>query len=122
MNANAKLNAASHFCMSLPGKRWHGIALLILGFLVGLSAGAQTLSINDAVRTYSTLSNTVVTMTGRAELRLIGTGDPMAGSVVHLNSPDAWLVLNNVRPSVAAATFLGRVRVNGVNAVLNTHE
>ena len=84
-----------------------------------LLAGAQTLDIHDAVKTYATLSNTTVTMTGRAELRITGTGNPIAGSVIHLNSPDAWLLMTGFAPSQVASTFLSRVRVNGANAVLD---
>lgn len=83
------------------------------------SAAAQTLDIHDAVRSYTTLSNTTVTMTGRAELRVTGTGDPIGGSIIHLNSPDAWLLLPAIAPSQVASTFLSRVRVNGASAVLD---
>ncbi|HEY0551540.1 MAG TPA: glycosyl hydrolase, partial [Verrucomicrobiae bacterium] len=96
-------------------------ALLALLLLFPLVLTAQTLDIHDAVRTYTTLSNTTVTMSGRAELRLTGAGDPMLGSLVHLNSPEAWLVLAGVRPSQAASSFLGRVRINGANAVINSN-
>jgi hypothetical protein len=94
-------------------------AILACLFLFPLLAAAQALHLHDAVRTFATLSNTTVTMTGRAELRLAGAGDPMVGSFIHLNSPDAWLLLSSVAPSQVASAFLGRVRVNGANAVLN---
>lgn len=92
-------------------------AALILGF--PLLAGAQALDIRDAARSYATLTNTTVTLSGRAELRLTGTNDPLPGCVIHLNSPDAWLLLTAISPSTANSTFLSRVRVNGANAVLN---
>jgi hypothetical protein len=81
------------------------------------TSGAQTLDIRDAVRTVASLTNTTVTLSGRAELRVTGTGDPLAGSVIDLNSPDAWLLLSGISPSQVASTFLGRVRVNGATAV-----
>ena len=87
----------------------------LLVFFTSL-AGAQTLDMHDAVKTFAALSNTTVTMSGRAELRITGTGDPLAGSVVNLNSPDAWLLLVNLAPSQVASTFLSRVRVNGASA------
>src|SRR5437870_4171148 len=95
--------------------------LLLLAALVHccLTARAQTLDIRDAVRTYATLTNTTVTMSGRAELRITGTGDPIPGCVIQLNSPDAWLLMTGILPSQAASTFLSRVRVNGANAALD---
>jgi hypothetical protein len=81
----------------------------------------QTLDIHDAVRTYTGLTNTTVTMSGRAELRITGAGDAIPGCVIHLDSPDAWLLMTSVLPSQVSSTFLSRVRVNGANAVLNSN-
>ena len=82
---------------------------------------AQTLSIADDIQTYATLTNTAVTLSGRAELRLTGTGDPMPGCTVNLNSPNAWLLLSEIQPSAVVSTFLSRVRVNGAAAVLDNN-
>ena len=94
-------------------------AFLAMLLFLPLLASAQTLDIRDAVKSFATLSNTTVMMSGRAELRVTGTNDPFPGCVIHLNSPDAWLLLPSVAPSQVASTFLGRVRVNGANAVLD---
>ncbi len=95
------------------------VAFLAVFLCLPLLAAAQTLDLHDAVKSYTTLSNTTVTMTGRAELRITGTGNPIAGSIIHLNSPDTWLLLTGFTPSQVASTFLSRVRVNGANAVLD---
>ena len=92
------------------------IVLLAALVLSSPAAMAQTVDLHDAVRTFPGLTNTTVTMSGRAELRITGAGDPLPGCVVHLNSPDAWLLLSGLRPS-QASPLLGRMRVNGVNAV-----
>ncbi len=104
-----------------PLRRSRLNASLALLLLFPLLLTAQTLDIRDAVKTYATLSNTTVTMSGRAELRITGTGDPIPGSVIHLNSPDAWLLMTGLAPSQVASTFLSRVRVNGANAVLDSN-
>lgn len=80
-----------------------------------LLAVGQTLDLHDAVRSVARLTDTTVTLTGRSELRVTGADDPLPGCVVHLNSPDAWLVLSGLRPSQAVA-LLGRVRVDGAAA------
>ena len=94
------------------------VCLIVPPFLP-LLAPAQTLDIHDAVKSFATLTNTTVTISGRAELRVTGTNDPLPGCVIHLNSPDAWLLLSAISPSTANSTFLSRVRVNGANAVLD---
>jgi hypothetical protein len=60
-------------------------------------------------------------MTGRSELHLTGGGDPFPGCVIHLNSPDAWLFLREIRPFTLNGSFLGRIRVNGANASTSTN-
>src|SRR4051812_49326811 len=104
--------------------RKRNAAVLLLAFFFAfapLLARAQALDIHDAVRTYATLTNMTVTMSGRAELRITGTGDSIPGCLIQLNSPDAWLVMTSILPSQVASTFLSRVRVNGANAVLDVN-
>ncbi len=93
-------------------KLWFAVAVLF-----PLLAGGQTLSISNGVHTYVALTNITVIMTGRCELRITTPTNPIPACVVHLNSPDAWLVLPNIRPSAAASGYLGSIRVNGANAV-----
>ena len=50
--------------------------------------GDATLDLNNQSQTYATLPDTVVTMTGRSQLRITASTSPMTGSMVHLNSPD----------------------------------
>ncbi len=94
----------------------------IFAMVLSIAARGQTLNIANDVQTAATLAtNTTVTMTGRSELIITGTGDPIPGCVIHLNSPDAWLFMRSFRPSAVNTTFLSRIRVNGANAVLNTN-
>ena len=95
--------------------------VLVFCALIPLSGTAQTLAINNDVQRLATLASTTVTMTGKSELHLTGTGDPMVGSLINLNSTDAWFFLDNIVPSKMASTFLGRVKVNGAAAVLDTN-
>ena len=116
-------------CAHLAGSRLRGKgtgrALLcwLLGVLcfLPLVASAQTLAINNDIQTYATLASTTVTMTGRSELRITGASSPISGSVIHLNSPDAWFFMTNILPSVVSATYLSQVRVNGALATVNTN-
>lgn len=85
-----------------------------------LSATAQTLAVDDSVQSYSTLTNTTVTMTGKSELHLTGTGNPIAGSTIHLNSEDSWLWFERLRPT-SADDYLGQIKINGATAVHGTN-
>jgi len=77
------------------------------------------LAIHDDVLERETARNMEITMTGRAELHIVGRNDPVAGSTFHLDSPDAWLFFRGIQPSVVAGQYLGQVRVNGRPAGLD---
>lgn len=85
------------------------------------SANAQTLVISNGVHLLPGLTNTTVILTGRCELRIIGTNNPVSGCTIHLNSSDAWLLLLNVKPSVAVSTVIPQVRINGAGAVADSN-
>ncbi len=89
--------------------------------MTALPAMAQTLALHNDTRTVTTLTNTTVTMTGRSHLRVTGTASPIAGSVIHLNSPEAWFFMTNVLPSAVNSTYIGQLRVNGATAVNGTN-
>ncbi len=56
----------------------------------------QTLTIPGGIQTYFNLTTTTVSMSNRCELRITGTNNPIAGSPIHLNSPDAWFILPGI--------------------------
>ena len=78
------------------------------------------LAVSDSVQTYPTLTNTTVTVTGKSELHITGTSNPISGSTIHLNSEDAWLWFDNLRPTTAD-DYLGQIKVNGATAVHGTN-
>ncbi|MDQ3814570.1 MAG: glycoside hydrolase family protein [Armatimonadota bacterium] len=99
-------------------------SLMVLGVLIlcplacrAQPGGPQLLNISSSIQTYETLADKTVTLTGRAELHVTGSGNPIRGCQINLDSPDAWLFLENVRPSAVLATNLAQIRVNGAPAV-----
>ncbi len=81
------------------------------------SGPLQALTLDNESATHSSLSGETITLTGRAELHLTGSGDPLAGCTVHLQSEDAWVFFANVRPSYVSSNILSRFRVSGSLAV-----
>lgn len=89
----------------------------VVTFAVAVAtAHAQMLNLTEGVHTVSTLTDTTVVMTGRSELHLTHATAPFSGSVVHLNSPDAWVCFPNIRPATVAGSHLSQIRVNGAVA------
>ncbi|MEK7951422.1 LamG-like jellyroll fold domain-containing protein [Luteolibacter sp. Y139] len=94
--------------------------ILLAAFLVFAGrAGAQTLDNEKA--SYATLTSATVTMTGHSELTITGSGDPIPGCTIHLNSEDSWVFFQNVSPTTVVSTLLSRLRVNGATAVADTN-
>ena len=97
------------------------LVTVVLHWMLGAAVEAQTLNITNDVQTHATLASTAVTLSGKAELRITGTGDPIAGCTINLTSADTWLFMTNLAPSSVVSTFLARVQVNGAPAVADSN-
>jgi autotransporter-associated beta strand protein len=107
--------------MKLKLRRCLPFGLVVLLLACPLLATAQTLSVTSGVHIYHALTNTTVTLTGHSELRITASTQPMPGCIIHLNSPNAFFVLPNIKPSTVVSSLLGQVRVNGATAVADSN-
>lgn len=101
-----------------------GLLLRVVVFLglSALAASSQTLVLNQEVhRSDALAANTVATLTGKSELHITDGGDPIPGCTIHLNSEDSWVFFHSIAPSAVVTNLLGRFRVNGANAVVDTN-
>jgi len=98
---------------------WVGWVLALLWATTGAAWG-QGLVLDAGVRKLGALSGTSAVLSGRCELWLTNA-TPLSAATVHLDSPDAWLILASVRPSAVVASFLGQGRVGGVAAVADAN-
>ncbi|MCB1129735.1 MAG: hypothetical protein KDN05_01305, partial [Verrucomicrobiae bacterium] len=95
--------------------------LLPVGLVLSAGALHGQLAIDDSVRSFTSLTNTTVTLTGRSELHITGTSNPVSGSTIHLNSHDSWLFFDKIRPNTVNSSYIGQVRVNGSPAAHGTN-
>jgi len=79
----------------------------------------QNVTLTDRVVRVNTTFNTNFIISGKTDLHLQGEVTPLINSSVELNSEDAWLFFDNVKPSDVTAKYLDKVTVNGVSAVNN---
>ncbi len=98
--------------MPRPAPTW-----IVLGAFLATQALAPGLDLDGESATFASLPSETVTLTGRSELHLTDPGDPIPGTLVNLDSPDAWLFFHAVQPSDANSNLLPRIRVNGDPAV-----
>ena len=96
------------------------LALLTIVAGFPLLAMAQTV-ITNGVQTYATLSGVTVTMSNRCELRVTSATAPLTSCTINLNSPDAWLFLTGVKPSVVASTYLSQIKITNGAAVADSN-
>jgi autotransporter-associated beta strand protein len=92
-----------------------------LFLLTPLVAPAQSLIITNGVQTYPALTNTIVTLSNRCELRITAATTPISNCLIHLNSADSFFVLANIKPSAVVASYLSQVRINGAVAVADNN-
>jgi hypothetical protein len=104
------MTSSTHFA----GRRLATRLAVVLGSFLLATTGFALDIVNDIHRV-ATFNNNQAYLSGTAELHITGTGDPLSNSTVYLNSPDAWLFFDNLKPSQVAATFLARVRVNNAS-------
>ncbi len=65
--------------------------------------------------------NSNVTLATKTDLHLVNSVYPLINSVVNLNSPDSWLFVDNMKPTVAIDSILRYVKVNNAPAVNKTN-
>ncbi len=95
----------------------------LLAFVAALpiATTAQVLTITNGVQKFPALVSTTANLSGRCELWVTNSATPLSGCLIHLNSPDAWLFLSGVKPSVVVSTYLSQVRVNGAIAAADNN-
>lgn len=87
--------------------------------MLAVGQSRQTIDVHDKIEVRETLSGTRVNMSGRSELHITAAGNPIPNSSFHLDSPDAWLFFQEIRPSAVASEFLSQIQVDGLPAVLD---
>src|SRR6185436_10648863 len=94
-----------------------------LAIVPGAPSQSQTLTITNGVQKYASLTNTAVNLSGKCELWLTDSITPLSGGcIINLNSPDAWLFLPGIKPSVAATrAYLNQIKVSGAAAVADNN-
>jgi hypothetical protein len=119
-NSNAAVDAAD-YVLSRNNLEGYGGNPGYTTWRANFGRAPSALSVNNASQTYATLTNATVTMTGRSELHITGASNPLHESLIHLNSQDAWLFLENIKPSAVSSTYLSQIRVNGAAPVHGTN-
>ena len=79
-----------------------------------IASDPPSLAIDNQSQSFSSVVGTQITMSGTSELHIHGSTNPLSGSVVHLESEDAWLFLHNIKPAEVEANYLKHVRVDDV--------
>jgi hypothetical protein len=79
----------------------------------------QTVTVTGATASFLTSFNTSYVVNGKTDLHLTGEHTPLVNSTVQLNANDAWLFIDNVKPSRVVAGWLDKVRINGLPAAGN---
>ena len=77
--------------------------------------------VNNQKVTVSDYIDKDVTVSGKSELHITGTGTLLSNTEINLVSMDAWLFFDNLRPQTVVDNLLTNVKVNGQAAVNKTN-
>ncbi len=97
------------------------IFIALAALAISFSLHAQTLVITNGLQSFSALTNTTVILSNRCEVQIAATTQPIPGCLIHLNSPDAFFVFSNLKPSVVVSTYLSQFRINGAIAIADNN-
>ncbi|HLP04073.1 MAG TPA: glycosyl hydrolase, partial [Paludibacter sp.] len=78
---------------------------------------SQVINLENSVTSVASYTDKEVVVTGKSELHLTAATNTLVRSTVKLNSTDAWLFFDNVRPQVVVDSLLKYVYINGAAAV-----
>jgi len=79
------------------------------------------LTLKDEVRAEERLANRRITLSGTADLRISGTGNPLARSMINFTSPDARLILEKVGASEAENSILPQLLIQDTPAATGSN-
>jgi hypothetical protein len=98
---------------------------LLLFLLIGSYAFSQnaqtTITLTAGSVSVTSYSNKEVIIPGKTDLHIIGLSNQLNNSIVRLNSENAWLFIDNMRPSVVKDSILSKVYVNNALAKDSTN-
>jgi hypothetical protein len=96
--------------------------VLFLAGLVNTFAQSRTIvNLTEGNTSVATYSDKEINLSGKANLHLTHQTLPLLNSVINLNTEDAWLYFDNIRPQPVIDTLLKYVYVKGIKAVQNTN-
>lgn len=81
----------------------------------------ENVTVTDSLASFPASVNINYIVPGKTDLHLTGDFNPLVNSTVQLNSNDAWLFLDNVKPSLVTASVLSNIYINGVSASGNAN-
>jgi len=100
-------------------------ALLLVLNLFSVSVFSQnartTVSLTSGTTTVTSYTDKEILLSGAAELHLTATSSILNNSIIRLNSENAWLYIDNVRPADVLSTIVPNIFVKTTAAVNKTN-
>ncbi|WP_141217598.1 glycosyl hydrolase [Siphonobacter sp. BAB-5385] len=79
----------------------------------------QTVNLTDRVVKASTTFNTKWVIPGATDFHLTAENTPFVNSTIELQSDEAWVFFDNIRPAQVIANYLDKITINGASAANN---
>jgi hypothetical protein len=93
------------------------LLFLFVAFAIASQNPRTEITLTELTVNQSSYTDSEVFIPGKTQLHLSSATAPLINSVIHLNSPDSWLVFDNIRPQQVVSQWLSSIMINGVPAV-----
>ena len=98
------------------------VLMLFIFQLVTLTAQTRTIvNLSSGNTTATNLVDKEINISGKATLHITNDTNALTNSVINIQSDDAWVYFDNIRPQTVIDSLLRYVKINGANAVQNTN-
>ncbi|MDO3694326.1 glycosyl hydrolase [Wenyingzhuangia sp. chi5] len=82
---------------------------------------ANLVTYNNHTATYTSLNNQNIKLTGKGQITITSSTNPIMDSAIDIATPDTWIYFQNTLPSEVASTYLSSITVNTQEAVIGSN-
>lgn len=97
------------------------IKMFIAASLCLLAVSVSAQNYTNGVLKVASLNGATIALGGRFELWVTNSITPLTGCTIDITSPDAFLILSGIKPSVAVSNYLSQVKISGLLALIDVN-
>jgi hypothetical protein len=90
-------------------------------YAIETGPAANVESLSNIKQRVSAIQNRIIELSGKCELHITSSTNPMPGSSINLKSQDVWLYFDSIKPQEVFNKYLGQILINGSAASVDVN-